>query len=145
VAIQSGEVADMEMDDMFWQTMKERSRRNTDSSDEDFIPAASVRYKPTDEAVTDEDMDIMQSAGEVEMVDDIGSLAQSLGASHLGRSLQLQSQIKPKVPGMAVNKPMQVLNVGGTSVQQPQGTPQSGGIGSAMEHAKTRALRGGQL
>jgi hypothetical protein len=84
VAIQSGEVADMEMDDMFWQTMKERSRRNTDSSDEDFIPAASVRYKPTDEAVTDEDMDIMQSAGEVEMVDDIGSLAQSLGASHLG-------------------------------------------------------------
>jgi hypothetical protein len=47
------------------------------SPDEDFIPAASVRYKPTDEAVTDEDMDIMQSAGE-EMVDDIGSLAQSL-------------------------------------------------------------------
>ncbi len=43
---------------------------------------------------------------------------------------------------MAVNKPQQVLNVGGTSIQQPQGTPQSGGIGSAMEHAKTSGLAG---
>jgi hypothetical protein len=75
-------VADMEMDDMFWQTMKERLAGIPIISSEDFIPAASVRYKPTDEAVTDEDMDIMQSAGEAEMVDDIGSLAQSLGASH---------------------------------------------------------------
>jgi hypothetical protein len=125
----------MEMDDMFLADDDGTlSQEDTDYLlDEDFIPAASVRYKPTDEAVTDEDMDIMQSAGEVEMVDDIGSLAQSLGASHLGRSLQLQSQIKPKVPGMAVNKPVQGLNVGGTSIQQPQGTPQSG-IGSAMEH-----------
>ena len=39
-------------------------------------------------------MEIMQSAGEVEMIDDIGSLAQSLGASHLGRSLQLQAEMK---------------------------------------------------
>jgi hypothetical protein len=77
VAIQSGEVADMEMDDMFLADDEGAlSQEDTDSSDEDFIPAASVRYKPTDEAVTDEDMDIMQSAGEVEMVDDIGSLAQ---------------------------------------------------------------------
>jgi hypothetical protein len=138
-------VADMEMDDMFLADDEGAlSQEDTDYLlDEDFIPAASVRYKPTDEAVTDEDMDIMQSAGEVEMVDDIGSLAQSLGASHLGRSLQLQAQIKPKVPGMAVNKPVQGLNVGGTSIHQPpQGTPQSGGIGSAMEHAKTSGLAG---
>jgi hypothetical protein len=137
-------VADMEMDDMFLADDEGvLSQEDTDYLlDEDFIPAASVRYKPTDETITDEDMDIMQLAGEVEMVDDIGSLAQSLGASHLGRSLQLQSQIKPKVPGMAVNKPVQVLNVGGTSIQPPQGTPQSGGIGSAMEHAKTSGLAG---
>lgn len=139
-------VADMEMDDMFLAD-DEGALLQEDTDyllDEDFIPAASVRYKPTDEAVTDEDMDIMQLAGEVEMVDDIGSLAQSLGASHLGRSLQLQAQIKPKVPGLAVNKPVQGLglNVGGTSIQQPQGTPQSGGIGSAMEHAKTSGLAG---
>ena len=61
--------------------------------DEDYIPPASERYKPTEEDVADEDeMDIMQFAGEVEMIDDIGSLAQSLGASHLGRSLQLQAE-----------------------------------------------------
>jgi hypothetical protein len=63
VAIQSGEVADMEMDDMFLADDEGALLAgNTDSSDEDFIPAASVRYKPTDEAVTDEDMDIMQLA-----------------------------------------------------------------------------------
>jgi hypothetical protein len=141
----STSVADMEMDDMFLADDEGAiSQEDTDYLlDEDFIPAASVRYKPTDEAVTDEDMDIMQLAGEVEMVDDIGSLAQSLGASHLGRSLQLQAQIKPKIPGLAVNKPLQGLSVGGTSTQQPQqGTPQSGGIGSAMEHAKSSGLAG---
>jgi hypothetical protein len=139
-------VADMEMDDMFLADDEGTlSHEDTDYLlDEDFIPAASVRYKPTDEAVTQGDMDIIQLAGEVVMVDEqyIGSLAQSMGASHLGRSLQLQSQIKPKVPGIALNKPMQVLNVGGTSVQQRQGTPQSGGIGSAMEHAKSTGLAG---
>jgi hypothetical protein len=84
------------------------------SPDEDFIPAASVRYKPTDEAVTDEDMDIMQSAGE-EMVDDIGSWRRV--CMHLA-DLQLQSQIKPKVPGW--QQARAGLECWGTSVQQPQ-------------------------
>jgi hypothetical protein len=35
----------------------------------------------------------MESLEEIEMIEDVGSLAQSLGASHLGRSLQLQAQI----------------------------------------------------
>jgi hypothetical protein len=136
-------VADMEMDDMFLADDEGAiSQEDNDYLDEDFVPAASVRYKPTDEAVTDEDMDIMQLAGEVEMVDDIGSLAQSLGASHLGRSLQLQAQIKHPVPGhpVPVSKPVQGLNVGGSITQQPQGTPTSGGIGSAMEQAKSSGL-----
>jgi hypothetical protein len=139
----STSVADMEMDDMFLADDEGAlSQEDNDYLDEDFVPAASVRYKPTDEAVTDEDMDIMQLAGEVEMVDDIGSLAQSLGASHLGRSLQLQAQIKHPGRPLAVNKPVQGLNVGGASPQQPQGTPQSGGIGSAMEHAKSSGFAG---
>jgi hypothetical protein len=59
------------------------SQEDTDHLlDEDFIPAASVRYKPTDEAVTDEDMDTKCSQP-AKLVDDIGSLAQSLGASQL--------------------------------------------------------------
>jgi RAC serine/threonine-protein kinase len=42
-------------------------------------------------------MDFMKLAGEVEMVEDVGSLAQSLGASHLGRSLQLQAEVATRV------------------------------------------------
>lgn len=60
--------------------------------DDELIPYAQ-RYPPPDEVVTQEDVDLMESLGEIEMVEDVGSLAQSLGASHLGRSLQLQAQM----------------------------------------------------
>lgn len=94
IAARAGPVDDMEMDDMFLEG-DELGQNNVDpdDDDEDYIPAASVRYKPTDEAVTDQDeLDILQ--GDVEMIDDIGSLAQSLGASHLGRSHNLQAELK---------------------------------------------------
>jgi hypothetical protein len=139
-------VDDMEMDDMFFADDDNAPTAQDDQDDlEEFIPAASVRYKPTDEAVTDEEeMEILQLAGEVEMIEDIGSLAQSLGASHLGRSLQLQAEKKHVgnknnsnrllQPGLP--QPQQGLNIGGSGSQL---TPVVGGIGSAMEHAAKNA------
>merc|ERR1712151_1465878 len=111
-------IDDMEMDDMFFG--EDDSNLSEDDEDEDyeedFIPA-SERYKPTDEAISDEDeMEIMALAAEVEMVEDVGYLAQSLGASHLGRSLQLQAEMakrdEPQAPpqesreqGVTINSP----------------------------------------
>ena len=70
--------------------------KNDDDVDSDIDEEyrASERYKACDEDITAEDeMDLAQVyAGDVEMVDDVGSLAQSLGASHLGRSLMLQDE-----------------------------------------------------
>lgn len=96
---------DMEMDDMFLGEDEigsaphhdDHHPHQTDFDEASFIPAASIRYKPTDEAFTDEEeMEILNlaAAGEVEMIEDIGTLVQSLGASHLGRSLQLQAEMK---------------------------------------------------
>lgn len=139
---------DMQMDDMFEDNNDDGAPSQEDhyDYDEDVPAAASIRYKPTDEAVTDQDeMDLM--AGEVEMIDDIGigSLAQSMGASHLGRSLQLQAQLKhmgPPGTGALVAKvaPVQGLNVGGAGTQQQLGKQSSGGLGSAMEEAKSSGL-----
>jgi hypothetical protein len=93
---------------------------------------ASERYKPTDEPVSEEDkMEMANMAAEVEMIEDVGSLAQSLGASHIGRSLMLQGK-------------MGVSHMYHGAVQQHQhgifvGTAASGvgggGIGNAMENA----------
>jgi hypothetical protein len=127
-----GNVADMEMDDMFEIDNDDGGGGvpdDLDEADEDYIPSASVRYKPTDEAITDEDeLDMM--AGEVEMVEDIGSLAQSLGASHLGRSLQLQREMKHYVPINPV--PVQGgLNLGRVS-QHSTASHGVGGLASAI-------------
>lgn len=141
----SGNVDDMEMDDMFLAEddgggLEHHDNDNESDDEDEYRP--SIRYKPTDEAITEEDeMEIMQLAGEVEMVEDIGSLAQSLGASHLGRSLQLQAEIATRDnpqgnvshTGMAG---MQGLNVGGAS----GGGQVGGGIRSAMEQANTAGL-----
>ena len=121
---------DMEMDDMFVADDDVGPLPNDDSDDDDdFIPA-SVRYKPTDEEITEEDeMDIMQLAGEIEMVEDVGSLAQSLGASHLGRSLKLQEEMSRKQK--QTQQPLQSGVRLGSAVSGGVG----GGIGSAMERA----------
>jgi hypothetical protein len=129
----SGNLDDMVMDDMFdvGDDVGPVPHEDTDD-EEDYRP--SVRYKPTDEPITEEDeMDIAQMAGEVEMIEDVGSLAQSLGASHLGRSIRLQEEM---------------AGAHGHQQQQSSGQPQtglqmgtalsgasSGGIGSAMKNA----------
>lgn len=114
-----------------------------DESDDEEEYRASERYAPLDEPITEEDeMDIANAiAGEFEMIDDVGSLAQSLGASHLGRSLLLQEEM------MSTPHDAQFHQQHEQHEQQPQ-PPQtglrlgravsggcSGGIGSAMEHA----------
>jgi hypothetical protein len=134
---------DMEMDDMFMAdddphvAAPGQTGQNEDNDyNDDVIPSASERYKPTDEAVTDEDeMDIMQFAGEVEMVEDIGSLAQSLGASHLGRSLQLQAGMKHQVASLNGDPVQNGIGAGiGINIQTTQET---GGLGNAMASAVT--------
>mmetsp|Transcript_9799 Transcript_9799/g.21211 ORF Transcript_9799/g.21211 Transcript_9799/m.21211 type:complete len:656 (-) Transcript_9799:1629-3596(-) len=94
-------VDDMDMDDMFGcyddalAAQPQPEDQQQAAAEEDIAPPASERYKPVNEGIAEEDeMDIMQYAGEVEMIEDIGSLAQSMGASHLGRSLQLQAETK---------------------------------------------------
>jgi hypothetical protein len=125
-----GNLDDMEMDDMFVADDDGGPLPNDDSDeDDDFIPA-SVRYKPTDEAITEEDeMDIMHLAGEIEMVEDVGSLAQSLGATHLGRSLKKQQEISTRLH--YTKEPTQAGVRLGSAVSGASG----GGIGGAMERA----------
>ena len=75
---------------------------------------------------------MMQFASEVEMIEDIGSLAQSLGASHLGRSLQLQAEIATRDnPTQTAIEPGRGLTVGGSGA----GVAGVGGMRSAMENA----------
>jgi hypothetical protein len=89
---------EMEMDFMFDTGGSGGDEEDDDDDDSDYgddeliIPYAQ-RYPPPDEVVTQEDVELMESLEEIEMIEDVGSLAQSLGASHLGRSLQLQAQI----------------------------------------------------
>ena len=136
---------DMEMADMFMLADDEHNPAPLHDEYQEYdddIPPASVRYKQTEEAVTEEDeMELMQVAGEVEMIEDLGSFAQSLGASHLGRSLKLQAALKqPNYKNHeSPSRPTQQqgLNIGGISSAQPQQqqTSPRGGIGSVMEQA----------
>jgi len=146
---------DMEMEDMFFGEEEgggaERERGEFDAEEDYFRP--SVRYKPTNEAISEEDeMDMMQLANEVEMIEDIGSLAQSLGASHLGRSLQLQKEIAFRDHHPTNNSEFgnnslfssdlatsQGVNVGGGGLGSAFafGTAAAGGMGAVMESAAT--------
>lgn len=139
VAPHHAKVDDMDMEDMFPDSREcsEYEFDGDDDDDEEDIPAASIRYRPTDEDVTNEDE--MDLTGEVEMIDDIGSLAQSLGASHLGRSLQRQAEMGQfrtnKLPTEDV-LPSGGLHIGGVSHRPNNGT---GGIGSVLENAVNSA------
>ncbi|KAG7363046.1 serine/threonine protein kinase [Nitzschia inconspicua] len=108
-----------------------------DESDDEDEYRASERYAPLDEPITEEDeMDIANAiAGEFEMIDDIGSLAQSLGASHLGRSLLLQEQMMtPQNSQLHPGEP-QISQQTGLQLGRAISGGGSGGIGSAMELA----------
>jgi len=125
-----GNVEEMEMEEMFGDNY-DASPQQEEAEDEDEFLLASERYKQTVEDITEEDQ--MELAGEVEMVEDVGSLAQSMGASHLGRSLQLQAQMGPAAIHRAANA-VTGVRLGGAA--SPGGTPAAqGGIGSAIQNA----------
>jgi len=92
-------LGEMEMDDMF--ALDEDPHGNQEEGDdgnsldsEDDADYLQGRYEPTEEPLTQSEiMEIQQDYKQVEMVEDVGSLAQSLGASHLGRSLNLQKEM----------------------------------------------------
>lgn len=148
----TGHVDDMEMDDMFVSNNDDDSARHGEMEEEqeEKIPTASERYKPKYEAVTDQDeLDILQ--GDVEMIEDIGSLAQSMGASHLGRSLKLQAEMTMRNQlsnvhsrGVEPTSP-RALNIRGSptlGVTDATGQPQTaaaaaaaGGLSGAMAQA----------
>uniref|UniRef100_A0A7S3P5Y3 Non-specific serine/threonine protein kinase n=2 Tax=Amphora coffeiformis TaxID=265554 RepID=A0A7S3P5Y3_9STRA len=135
-------VADFDMDDMFAATGghdddgddccdEDDGGDDYYDDDGDAYPRACDRYKPTDETLSSEDEMEILNMDEVEMIEDLGSLAQSLGASHLGRSLQLQAEMTMQRPGGNSNATQQQqqhgLQVGGAPSAAPVG-----GLGSAM-------------
>ena len=137
----AGNFDDMDMDEMFQDDGDEVEPPHDEDEDDYEYIRPSERYKPTDEAITEEDeMDMIEFANEVEMIEDIGSLAQSLGASHLGQSLLLQREIATR-DGVSTNESareeisQQGLNVGGSSHISGDSTAGGGGIRSAMEGA----------
>jgi hypothetical protein len=115
-----------------------------DDDDVDYF-SATERYQPTVEAVTQDDvMEFQNNADDVEMIEDVGSLAQSLGASHLGRSLQLQAELsghKPNIGGADMRaQAQQGLNIGGFAAHNSNGIKSVGGIGKAVEKAGSEVM-----
>lgn len=131
-----GHLDDMMMDDMFDGGDEVGPSPDESDDDDEEEYRASIRYKATDEPITEEDeMDIANAiAGEVEMIEDVGSLAQSLGASYLGRSLKLQQEMTGRHPHQQhphQPHPQEGLRMGNAV----SGGASSGGIGGAMERA----------
>ena len=135
-----GSVDEMEMEEMFDDDAYEVTLGQDEiEEDDEFIPA-SERYQQTNEDPTDDDF--MELAGEVEMVEDVGFLAQSMGASHLGRSLQLQqAQMGHPMVLPRTKNAVSGLRLGGAA--SPGGAPSAGGIGSAIQSAGR--VRPGQM
>mmetsp|Transcript_27944 Transcript_27944/g.67329 ORF Transcript_27944/g.67329 Transcript_27944/m.67329 type:complete len:704 (-) Transcript_27944:302-2413(-) len=94
-----GNLDEMEMDDMFALDDDPHGTPLGDEDDgnsleEDDAEYLQGRFAPTEEPLTQSEiMEIQEDYKQVEMVEDVGSLAQSLGASHLGRSLNLQREM----------------------------------------------------
>ena len=137
---------EMEMDDMFGYEADgleaDEGGPDFDSDSEADYFSATIRYQPADEAITEDDiMEMQQQANEVEMVEDVGSLAQSLGASHLGRSLQLQAQLagssKQGHADIFSEKSQKGLTVGGGAGAAEANRGSTGGIGGAVEQAQS--------
>ena len=142
-AYSSGNLDDMVMEDMF-DNGDDFAPDHADDTDDEEEYRSSERYKPTDEPITEEDeMDIAQMADEVQMIADVGSLAQSLGASHLGRSLMLQEEMsggskKDPVPqqarvGLQIGSAVSGASGGGLGVAMQNATP---GLGGSFSQTK---------
>lgn len=124
---------DMEMADMF---EDEGVIDGDDDDDVDDFVLASIRYKAIDEPITAEDE--LDLTAEVEMVDDLGSLAQSLGASQLGMSLRLQAEIATRNKPPPIPPPHENQAVG-VRLSFPVPRPKEGevgGLSNVMEQAK---------
>jgi len=127
---------EMEMDDMFDTTddVEEESEDDEDEDEGRFDYFGVNRYQPVEEAVTQEDaMELQRQVNEIEMVEDVGCLAQSLGASHVGRSLQRQAELanmSKDVPKSNCTSNPGVV-VGGKGNETP-----GGGIGDLMMQAQ---------
>ncbi|KAL7434269.1 hypothetical protein ACHAXM_008980 [Skeletonema potamos] len=120
-----------------------------DVDDDDDASYLQGRYNPTKENITQSDvMEFQQDYKEVEMVEDVGSLAQSLGASHLGRSLGLQKEMmsyKASQAKMGAQVQQMQMHGGGGGIHIMGNTPPTyhgntsssspGGIGGAMAKA----------
>ena len=144
-----GEAEELEMDEMFVfgdgpaddDDEHEPEEEDYEDDDAEYFSAAE-RYHPREEAVTHDDvMDFQNNVDDVEMIEDVGSLAQSLGASHLGRSLQLQAELaagRPNHNGLnnAVVPPQQGLTIGGVTSNNSS-TTSTGGIGNAVQNASS--------
>jgi hypothetical protein len=140
---------EMEMDDMFHLDDEPQSKREDEDGNsvysEDDAEYLQGRYAPTEEQLTESEiMEIQQDYKQVEMVEDVGSLAQSMGASHLGRSLNLQKEVgfrqtqqmqhHQKNPPGGINI---MVHAGNTIPELNQKiSPFAGGIGGAMANAE---------
>jgi len=132
-------VDEFEMDEVFDYEGADCGDHDEDDDDyEDDIEyfKASERYQPTQDDVTLSDMmEIQNHADDLEMIEDVGSLAQSLGASHLGRSLQLQAEMTSMEQNNKASKytqPATGLNVDGISLRPHINKTCMGGIGRAV-------------
>ncbi len=142
----SHSVDELEMDDMFGydDVQADDDEEDDDYDDDAEFFSATERYQPTIEAVSKDDMmEFQNNADDVEMIEDVGSLAQSMGASHLGRSLQLQAEMSglrkhPEAQAQANTSASAGLNIGsGSKFSDASHSVISplGGIGNAVEKA----------
>jgi hypothetical protein len=138
-----GNFDDMMMDDMFEGEDEDGNLPPPWDSEDEVEYRASVRYRATDEPITKEDeMEIANIiAGEVEMIEDVGSNPQSWSASCLSRSLRLQDettdqrQAETTVQLKQEQPDHHVQPQGGVKLGNAVSGASSGGIGGAMERA----------
>jgi hypothetical protein len=141
---------EMEMDDMFLLDDYPQSKREDEDDNsvysEDDADYLQGRYAPTEEQLTESEiMEIQQDYKQVEMVEDVGSLAQSMGASHLGRSLNLQKEVGFRQAQQMQQHQKNIQGGINISVHAGNTVPKSnqsissfaiGGIGGAMANAE---------
>ncbi|KAL3807064.1 hypothetical protein ACHAXA_007619 [Cyclostephanos tholiformis] len=125
---------EMEMDVMFHLNDEPQSKWEDEDNNSEQLTESDI-------------MEIQQDYEQVEMVEDVGSLARSLGASHLGRSLNLQKEVGL---GQAQQLQQHQRNIQGgvnISVQTGNTIPESNqsistfasGIGGAMANAEQQS------
>lgn len=139
---------ELEMDDMFVGSEGTSVASDDDDDDDDYdrhdddadLYSAAERYQRPDETITQDDvMEFQNNFDDVEMIEDVGSLAQSLGASHLGRSLQLQAELSNMKKPPKKQQQQQQMGVTIRSSGSSSNVTGGGGIGNAMKQAEEKA------